>query len=113
MASKDAAGMSPRSSSSEFEDDYSDNHNLLGFDKTRKQHKKQQQRSWAFLAVNVFVLLLNIGLLLMISSPRGLTIVEETLPVRLPYAGQFISSDCFWHSLSHEDPRKLLTLILT
>lgn len=83
--------LDPRTPSSEFDEYEKDTQNLLGHERTTKKHKQQQKRNWAFLAVNVFILLLNVGLLLMISTPRSNTATEETPVIpRLPHQGTFI-----------------------
>ncbi|KAH8903313.1 hypothetical protein BR93DRAFT_953392 [Coniochaeta sp. PMI_546] len=51
-------------------DDYSDDQSLLEHALNPKTTRSQGKRHWAFLAVNAFVLLLNIGVLLMISAPK-------------------------------------------
>ncbi|KAH8747890.1 hypothetical protein BGZ57DRAFT_970362 [Hyaloscypha finlandica] len=86
MSSKEAVAMDIRSPSFESVEYDSDTPNLLSHEWTTKQHKQQQKRNWAFLAVNTFVLLLNIGLLLMVSTPRAVTMAENTPSVRLPHA---------------------------
>jgi hypothetical protein len=98
MSSKETVAMDIRSPSFEYEDYDSDTQNLLSHERTTKQHKQQQKKNWAFLAVNTFVLLLNIGLLLMISTPRAVTMAEDTPSVRLPHAGQSISRGEFLYS---------------
>lgn len=91
MSSKETVVMDTRSPSFESVEYDSDTQNLLSHEWTTKQHKQQQKRNWAFLAVNTFVLLLNIGLLLMVSTSRAVTMAENTPSVRLPHAGQSIS----------------------
>ena len=68
----------------------SDSQSLLEHDLDLKIVRLQKKRHWTFLAVNTFVLLLNIGILLMISAPKA---VEEgfkpILYPRFPHEGWF------------------------
>lgn len=86
MPSKESPATNAWASSDPEEYD-SDSYGLLGHKQTIDKYKQQKKRQWAFLAVNIFVLLLNLGLLLMISVPRTATVAEYTPGVRLPHTG--------------------------
>lgn len=67
-----------------------DNQSLLEHDLNPKTIRSQQKRHWAFLAVNTFVLLLNVGILLMISAPRAVdqgADMKTILYPRFPHEG--------------------------
>lgn len=88
MSSKESITIDRRSSSTDLEDLDWDTQNLIHHEQSARQHKQQKKRNWAFLAVNLFVLLLNIGILLMISAPKSDAVVEIAELPRLPHAGQ-------------------------
>lgn len=72
-------------------DDYSDDQSLLEHALNPKTTRSQGKRHWAFLAVNAFVLLLNIGVLLMISAPKEVdekADMKTILYPRFPHDGQ-------------------------
>ncbi|KAK2051542.1 hypothetical protein LY76DRAFT_528375 [Colletotrichum caudatum] len=54
--------------------------------KSRKG-RKQRQGAWTLFAVNVFVLLLNIGVFLMMGVPRATSVAKDADGIRLPHAG--------------------------
>jgi hypothetical protein len=80
--------MKPEPSSSDLEEYDSDTQHLLSDDQVRGGSRRQQRRNWTFLAVNTFILLLNIGVLLMMIAPNPLNTAEDTQNLRLPHAGQ-------------------------
>jgi hypothetical protein len=88
MASKEAKF---HDVSRESEDCESDEQSLLEHALNPKSVRSQRKRHWAFLAVNAFVLLLNIGVLLMISAPKDIDEAGnmKTIPYpRFPHDGQ-------------------------
>ncbi|KPM40534.1 hypothetical protein AK830_g5980 [Neonectria ditissima] len=65
-----------------------ENADLLNHEQLTEKHKLQKKRNWTVLAANIFVLLLNVGALLMMSVPRSTSVTEE---IRLPHS-DWISS---------------------
>ena len=80
--------MDPKSPSSDLDEYDSDTQHLLSHEQNRKKYHQQKKRNWAFLAVNIFVLLLNVGLVLMMSVPKVVDVAQDTQIARLPHDGQ-------------------------
>jgi hypothetical protein len=72
-----------------LEDGDTDSDGLLGQTKFEKRPFFEIRRHWAILSANIFILLLNIGLLLMISAPPSWKPDDDKGP-RLPHAGQSV-----------------------
>lgn len=89
MPSQNLLAIASRVPSPDLEDIDDDNADLLTCKQLTKKRKLQKKRHWAFLAVNAFVLLLNIGALLMMSVPRFTTVAED---IRLPHSGTSANS---------------------
>lgn len=90
MSSKEPIPESPARSSTSTLGDYElDTQYLMSNEKTRKRNSSQQKRNWAFLAVNSFILLLNIGALLMMGVTKTVTVThrENEFP-DLPHQGE-------------------------
>ncbi|KUI71413.1 hypothetical protein VM1G_06740 [Cytospora mali] len=90
MASKESEEpltASRQSSSCDLKDydSESDTQYLLSYERDRKKYRSQQKRHWVFLAVNSFVLLLNIGVLLMMSAPKTTDVNEDQDARMIPY----------------------------
>jgi len=83
-----------RDMSSDLEDCESDDQSLLDHGLNQKTVRSPRKRHWAFLAVNAFVLLLNVGILLMISSPKGVDEGADMKTIQYPrfpqHEGQFM-----------------------
>ncbi|KAF2715975.1 hypothetical protein K431DRAFT_308168 [Polychaeton citri CBS 116435] len=62
----------------------SDQYGLLSERISAGKRVQHERRLWAVLSVNAFVLLLNIGVLLMVTVPKGTTIIVED-DVHLPH----------------------------
>ncbi|KAI4600076.1 hypothetical protein KJ359_001177 [Pestalotiopsis sp. 9143b] len=102
MSSKESITIDRRSSSTDLEDLDWDTQNLIHHEQSARQHKQQKKRNWAFLAVNLFVLLLNIGILLMISAPKSDAVVEIAELPRLPHA-DWIAPAVKWQLETYDD----------
>lgn len=76
-----------------------DNLGLLTGEQEKKQNRRRKKRHWTLLAVNIFVLLLNIGALLMMSVPRPSTTAKD---VHLPHSRTSIRSGLFPPFISQE-----------
>lgn len=90
MSSKEPLPESPERSSTSTLGDYElDTQYLMSNEKTRKRNLSQQKRNWVFLAVNSFILLLNIGALLMMGVTKTVTVThrENEFP-DLPHQGE-------------------------
>ncbi|KAG7040098.1 hypothetical protein JMJ77_0010375, partial [Colletotrichum scovillei] len=70
---------------SDSDDDDSEQGFLRDKQESRKANQ-QRQIGWTLLAVNFFVLLLNVGLVLMMSSPKSASVTETSDGVHLPHA---------------------------
>ncbi|KAF3012253.1 hypothetical protein E8E14_011334 [Neopestalotiopsis sp. 37M] len=102
MSSKESLTIDRRSSSTDLEELDWDTQNLLHHERSAKQHKNQKKRNWVLLAVNIFVLLLNIGILLMMSVPKSDTVVEISELPRLPHA-DWIAPAVQWELETYDD----------
>jgi hypothetical protein len=61
---------------------------LLNHKSITKKRGEWNLRAWIFLSINVFVFLINVGLLLMISVPDRAASEGDIQSVRLPHAGR-------------------------
>ncbi|KAH8200219.1 hypothetical protein TruAng_005611 [Truncatella angustata] len=86
MTSKESHIVGPRSSSFDLEEYESDTQDLLDQERNTNRFKQQRKRNWIFFVLNAFILLLNIGVLLMISVPKIVSVAEDAQVVHLPYA---------------------------
>ncbi|PTB62195.1 hypothetical protein BBK36DRAFT_1172751 [Trichoderma citrinoviride] len=78
MASKEPLPETPERSSTSTLGDYElDTQYLMSNEKARKRNSSQQKRNWVFLAVNSFILLLNIGALLMMGVTKTVTVTHR------------------------------------
>lgn len=79
MSSKEALTMGRRYSSSDTEESHSNTQHLLGGENPVGCRRHHNKRGYALLAGNIFVLLLNVGVLLMVAAPK------RPQDVRLPH----------------------------
>lgn len=91
MSSKESLDVDSRSPSCDLEEHEHERLDLLKYERTSRHHERKRRRNWVFLAVNTFILLLNVGLILMMSSPRITNQAEDAANPRLPHAGQPIT----------------------
>lgn len=89
MASKEPLARDADSPASDLEDYELDTQYLIGYEQNRKKISSQQKRNWAFLAVNSFILLLNIGALLMMAVPKAVKMAGTGSKAPLPHEGEF------------------------
>lgn len=73
-----------------------DDEKLLGYKPKPKTRKAQALRKWIFSAANIFILLINIGLVLMISVPKHGTVSEDNGDAHLPHAGETKSAGYYF-----------------
>ncbi|KAF4963709.1 hypothetical protein FSARC_8306 [Fusarium sarcochroum] len=104
MSSQKLLATDPQVPSPDLEDIDDDNADLLTHGPFKEKHKRQKRRHWAFLAVNIFIFLLNIGILLMMSVP-GLT--TAATDVRLPHSAHqhldWVSTAIEWELRMFDD----------
>lgn len=75
----------PGSSSFESEDCECDDRELLNHQHTLNRTYEQKRRHWTFLAVNTFVLVLNVALVLIISISRPNREFNDAKALRWPH----------------------------
>jgi hypothetical protein len=71
-----------------LEDDASDDDGLLSQEKDARRPSLNSQRHWVLLFINSFVLLLNIGGWLMVTTPTSCKL-DDSNAIRLPHAGEY------------------------